>query len=346
MRVLVFTNMYPTTDRPWYGVFVEQQVASLQRIGIEVDVQVHLGYRSRWNYARGLLDLRRRLRRGRYGLIHTHHAYSTILAWAAVRLMDGRPPIVQTLHDSDMFEQAGGYGEDWAGRLKYWRKLTAWALARCDFVIPVYEAQMRAVYGSGARWPRHRVIPMGVDMEKFRNGSKAEARRRLGWAPRGFVVFFPCDPDKRVKRFDLARAGFELFSRWRSDAMLVTAGDVHYESMPDYYRAADVVLMTSDRETGPMTLREALASERPVVTTDVSDVRARYGHLEGVRLCERNAEQIAEQLCGVAEGGAETHAGRQQLIEQEMELGQVARRVVNVYEEVVEASGRRSQRRS
>ena len=38
MRVLVATNMYPTSRNLTSGVFVEQQVRSLRELGVEVQV--------------------------------------------------------------------------------------------------------------------------------------------------------------------------------------------------------------------------------------------------------------------------------------------------------------------
>ena len=37
MRILVVTNMYPTPARPAEGTFVEQQVESLRRSGLQVE---------------------------------------------------------------------------------------------------------------------------------------------------------------------------------------------------------------------------------------------------------------------------------------------------------------------
>ena len=44
MKVLVLTNMYPTPDRPFHGTFVEQQVKSLRREGVEIDLCEFRGF--------------------------------------------------------------------------------------------------------------------------------------------------------------------------------------------------------------------------------------------------------------------------------------------------------------
>ena len=38
LKVLVVTNMYPTTEAPWAGVFVAEQVEDLRALGLDIDV--------------------------------------------------------------------------------------------------------------------------------------------------------------------------------------------------------------------------------------------------------------------------------------------------------------------
>src|SRR5436309_2881638 len=101
MRVLIATNMYPTPDRPYLGIFVQEQERSLRALGVEIEGAAHVAGRTRANYLRGLRDLTARLRASRFDLIHSHHTYSTLLALAARRLA-GRPiPLIETFHESE-----------------------------------------------------------------------------------------------------------------------------------------------------------------------------------------------------------------------------------------------------
>jgi hypothetical protein len=50
MKILVITHMYPSREHPENGIFVQQQVASLRREGVEVDV-LHVDVKkSKWLY--------------------------------------------------------------------------------------------------------------------------------------------------------------------------------------------------------------------------------------------------------------------------------------------------------
>lgn len=340
MRVLIATNMYPTAAAPYLGVFVRQQELSLRRLGVEVEVAAHIGRDSRWNYPRALPELVLRLRAAPFDLIHSHHTYSTVLALAARRLARartpaGRPlPIVETFHESEVFQRGTRFNQDALKRMRHWLGLKAWALRRVDFAIPVQRDMLRVVLGADAGAVRSRVIPAGIALDRFTPEHPAAARQRLGWDPAQTVIFFPCDPGKPEKRHDLAQAAFHVFAHAHPGARLVTGGAVPYDLMPDYLKAADVILHPTDYEASPTVIKEALACERPVVATGAGDVRECYGDLPGVLLCDWDAADIARKL-ETALAIRTPYGGRQRLIELELDLDQVARRVLRVYEDVM-----------
>ena len=73
-RVLVVTNMWPTAEKPTYGIFVKRQVDSLIEAGLRCDVLFIHGYRSRLAYALGALKLLawNWVPGRRYELVHGH----------------------------------------------------------------------------------------------------------------------------------------------------------------------------------------------------------------------------------------------------------------------------------
>ena len=323
--------MYPYPEAPWYGIFVKEQVDALRREGIEVDVSVHLGAQSRWNYLWGVGDLRRHLRSRRYDLIHSHHPYSSFLALAARRLAMRKIPIVQTFHDSEIFRRATDYSQDPLRRLKYSLRLKAWILRRLDFVIPVHCDMLPKVLGDRVGRVRSRIIPAGINTGLFGPEPREEARRRLGWDLAQRYVFFPCDPGKPEKRFDLVEPAMELVRRTHPDARLVVGGRIPYEQMPDTIKASDVVVQPSDYETGPLTVREALSCERPVVATDVGDIKECYQDLPGLFLCDWDVQDVADKLAAALDFGPQPFGGHERILALGLDHRQIAKRVLGVY---------------
>ena len=66
--------------------------------------------------------------------------------------------------------------------------------------------------------------------------------------------------------------------------------------MPIYYNAADVILLTSLWEGSPNVIKEAMACNRPIVATDVGDVRWLLGTLQGCFTTGFNGKEIAKKL--------------------------------------------------
>jgi glycosyltransferase involved in cell wall biosynthesis len=66
--------------------------------------------------------------------------------------------------------------------------------------------------------------------------------------------------------------------------------------MPLYYSAADVMILCSDSEGSPTSVKEALACDLPVVSTDVGDVQSIMAGIDGTEICEQNAVSLADAL--------------------------------------------------
>lgn len=98
------------------------------------------------------------------------------------------------------------------------------------------------------------------------------------------MVFFGGDPLRGEKRFFLAKAAIDELKL--GDAiLLLTARHVPQSEMPYYYRAADVMLLTSSHEGSPNSVKEALACNIPVVSVDVGDVKERIENIPGCFVC-------------------------------------------------------------
>jgi len=271
VRILFVTNMYPTPQRPDYGAFVWQQGEQLRRLGHTVDVVNILGFQSKLNYLKGAVDVLRKTSGTSYDIVHAHYGLTALPAWFRLHA-----PLVMTLHGSDLL---GGRFERLCSRV-------IWRFA--DAVIVVSEEMRQRVPGI--------VIPCGVDLNQFRPYNRDEARARLGWPLDKHLILFPFDPRRRVKRYDLAKAAVERLTQEGTSAELVTVSGVENREMPWYYSAADAMILCSDREGSPTSVKEALACNLPVVATDVGDIREIMRGIVGTRICTHKISEIAHSL--------------------------------------------------
>jgi hypothetical protein len=147
-------------------------------------------------------------------------------------------------------------------------------------------------------------IPMGVNVRLFHPRPAAACRRELGLDPSRKYALFPAEPMRRTKRLDLAREAVALARAACLELELLVMTRAPRAAVPLYFNAADVALITSDLELGPITAKEAVACGKRVVSRRVGDV----GFLDKCPSCYcvgDNAREIADGiLAAVAAGTA------------------------------------------
>jgi teichuronic acid biosynthesis glycosyltransferase TuaC len=111
--------------------------------------------------------------------------------------------------------------------------------------------------------------------------------------------------------------------------------------MPYYFNAADVVVQTSLFEASPMVIKEAMAVNVPLVTTDVGDSALVLGNTPGCFVCSTDPRDIALCIDQALDFGQRT-VGRERIIQLGLSLEQVAKRYVTVYNQIL-SHGKSSQ---
>jgi glycosyltransferase involved in cell wall biosynthesis len=277
--------MYPSGGAPAFGKFVQLQVEALRRLGCEQEVMIIRGRNKFLKYVLGFLEMRKRLRTTMYSHLHAYYGLCGFIASLQTRV-----PVVVTYCGSDL---NSGYAGTRKARL---RSLIIFALSqfaawRASVCIVRSREMLGRILSAGAR-RKARIIVSGLNLDLFRPDQPLEARRRLGWEHDKPIILFVCsDPAlPAVKRPELALAvANEVRRHFPSVELKVVAGQPQ-ESLPDYYNAADVLLLTSANEGSPNVVREALACNLPVVSTRVGDVP---DLLAGLNHCHvRNADPV------------------------------------------------------
>ena len=176
------------------------------------------------------------------------------------------------------------------------------------------------------------VIPHGVDLDRFSPIPTDEARTELGWDPDARHVLFPYSPERGVKNYPRAERVAGLARQQVDEPVeLHTVTGVSHERMPVYMNAADALLITSRREGSPNSVKEAMACNLPVVSTDVGDVRDRLAGVSpsAVRTSD---EGLADALADVLVAG-ERSDGREAA--REISVERTNERLRDVYRSVV-----------
>jgi teichuronic acid biosynthesis glycosyltransferase TuaC len=194
-----------------------------------------------------------------------------------IALTQRRLPVVLTQHGIEA--QTG-----WTAPLSRW---TSRRVAHTIATSPVVSDALQA--------PRTTIIPCGVDTDLFCPGDRGAARLALGLPEATPLVLFVGDP-RPEKRLSLIKDAFEGLQKQIPTAQLLLIHDEPRERMPLYMNASDVLVLASVAEGSPMVVREALACNLPVVSTDVGDVKELISGLAGCHIAQPEAADLADKL--------------------------------------------------
>lgn len=231
------------------------------------------------------------LRRIRPDVVHTHTAKAGAVGRMAALLTRPRPVVVHTFHGHVL---RGYFGT--AGTLVF--RAVETGLARVSDRLIAVSPQVRdeLVGLRVAPAAKFEVVRLGIDLERrvAFDGDPAEVRRRIGIPPGRFVVGWFGRMTAVKRTADLLDMLAALRERG-VDALLLLVGDGtdrddleraahrrglarsvvflgYQEDVAAWYAACDAVALTSANEGTPVTLIEALAAGRPVVSTAVGGV--------------------------------------------------------------------------
>lgn len=234
--------------------------------------------------------------------------YAWPAALAAAALKERRLPVLIGGRGSDILAVAEN------ARL---RPLLARALALADARLAVSVdlcQRMDALAGA----PGTRLVANGVDRSRFFPGDRAQARQRLGLDPRAPLVLVVGhliprkDPLRALAAFARgAPQGSRLAFLGRGELetelrrAIAAAGleqrvqllvEMPPDQLGDWYRAADLLLLTSRREGRPNVVIEALACSTAVLATAVGGTPELLADLPECLVPDGPAEEIAARL--------------------------------------------------
>lgn len=297
MKILALTNMYPSVDSPGRGVYVEQQIQGLRSRGLQVRMLfVDRRREGPLVYYRLGRTLRAAVNEFAPDLLHV--MYGGVMAQQATSI-PGMPPVVVTFHGSDLL------GENLSGWkrkvISHYGVLCSRAAARGAQGVIVVARHLLSALGKRVERKKVRVIPCGIDLERFKPMAQGVCQERLGWQRNHFHVLFATGTGDPVKRPELARAAVAELERERGPVDLHVMSGVPNCEAPVWLNASDVLLLTSKHEGSPTIVKEALSTGLPVVSVNVGDVAEQIDGIDGCHLAEAQAADLACKLALVFE---------------------------------------------
>jgi glycosyltransferase involved in cell wall biosynthesis len=314
--------MYPTPEDPALGSFVRAQVEALQQAGIDIELLLLDGRFRKLNYPMAVFRLRRRLAKGSIDLVHAHYGFVGMVARTQWKV-----PVVVTYHGGDLM----GLIVNDRGKKAVSGPLIAVAgqiLARHVDAAIVQSAEMASLVDSSNVF----IIPHEIDFEVFRLTDREQARAALGLRADKKYLLFAAHPQNGVKRFPLAKAAAEELNRRDPSIELVVVYKEPQDRLALFMNACDALVFTSYMEGSPNIVKQAMACNLPIVSTDVGDVREIIGATKGCYVCKPDVHEFVERLADIL-GRRERTRGREQV--QHLSGPAVSKRIIGVYKQVL-----------
>lgn len=244
-----------------------------------------------------------------YDYIHAHYYYSGLVATSLRQKLMPSVPLVMTFHTLGLLKQltqTADTSEDLTYRIAVEKNL----VASVDRIIATSDNErvyLTSLYNANKT---HIItIPPGVDTTLFRNAPKDNAKDYIG-ADRKNRIILSVGRIDPVKGFDVLLYALKILVQTHPAAakhvcLWIVGGDVEekrrawnseqtkleslrktlgldtavtfipaqpQEKLPNYYNAADVLVMPSHYESFGMVALEALACGTPVIATDVTGI--------------------------------------------------------------------------
>ncbi len=320
MRVLfVVSGNSPFGINP----LIKSQGESLINSGIELGYFLIKG-KGLKGYLKHIGRLRKELKLNDYDIIHAHYGFC---GWVAVLTFKKIPKVVSFM-GSDL---AGGADE--SGRIRLSEHFYVYANRLLQLFIDFFIVKSKNLAVHVLFKSKMRIIPNGVDFEQFRPLSKNDVIEGLSIKlekTKKYILFLGAKglPGKNFSLLEEAMLRLK-------DVRLLAPYPIDHSIVPLYLNIGDVLVLTSFSEGSPNVIKEAMACNCPIVSTDVGDVKEVIGDTGGCYIASFDPEDMADKISKALQFGRRTQ-GREKI--KHLEINEIAKRIIKIYKYVLEKS--------
>lgn len=326
MKVLHVAAGLSTEERPHYQPFIKTQIESLRREGIDCCVYDIKSYISKLEYFKSITMIRNKIKTENYDLVHAHYSYCGISAYFS----SGNKPIILSLMGSDLLGTPDTKGDlTFRGKID---KLISSSIAKKMSHLIVKSEQMKKLLH--VQVPIS-VIPNGIDFNVFKPLERIPCREKLGFEKNDFIVLFLGNQKQPVKNFNLTRKAIEIFKKECDSIKLITPFGISQQQVIEYMNASDVLIMTSFWEGSPNVIKEAMACNLPIISTNVGDVKEVIKDAQNCFVVEFSEDEIIKRLRIIYERKSRSD-GREKISHLSNKV--IAQRIIEIYKSSLSAS--------
>ncbi|MDD7449026.1 MAG: glycosyltransferase family 4 protein [Prevotellaceae bacterium] len=319
MRVLQITSNYPTKTNPIFGIFMKEQIQSLEQYEVENTIFFSNGSETKYGalvHFCSVFKLQWHLLWNKYDLIHCHSNISGLIvmlsgAWLFKKCILSFQNDPEKEHDAKVF-----------------RKL-----------YPLFKKVIVKKPTKYLEWKNVIYLPNGCNTDFFKPMERAKCKKEIGLKEEvDYLLFVDSNTSKRrtQKRKDRFDETLQILrAKYGHNIEELVMVGVKRDLVPIWMNACSLHLMTSDLEGSPNSIKECLMCNVPIVSTDVGNVREMVEDISGAYISDTfSAEELAECAHKVLISKSEFR-GREILMSKGYGINAVGQKLYNIYKEVI-----------
>jgi teichuronic acid biosynthesis glycosyltransferase TuaC len=285
----------------------KKQMISIEKKGIEVSY-FYIKKGGIFGYFSAIFQLRKVLIANSYDIVHAHYSLSGVVS--ALAKAD---KLVVSLMGSDV-------------KKNFLNNLIIRLFLQNKWTKVIVKSENMLEYIPKSNHSKYHILPNGVDFDFFYPIKKNLARKELNWDNDKIYVLFAANPGRKEKHFFLAQ---EAIKSLKIDIELIVLNNIAFEMMPFYYNASDIILLTSEREGSPNVIKEAMACNRPIVTTNVGDVEKVIGDTKNCFIVNKDVSEISKAINEILKSKIEQTNGREKI--EWLNETKIAQTLIDIY---------------
>ncbi len=306
----------PDFDVQLHQAFVYDQVLALQALDSQIEIDLFFikgkGFRG---YLQNFKKLNHTLQEKKYDIIHAHFALSGLLV-----ALQRKVPVVTSFHGSDI-------------NIPILRMFSALAMLMSKKVIYVSHALNQKALLKNSN--KDHVVPCGLDLSIFKQYNQEELQhlpiraapsRDLRLQPSKKHILFSSSFSNPVKNYPLLQSALQLM-----DASNIVVHELKNKSRLEVaamMNTVDLCVMTSFSEGSPQFIKEAMACNCPIVSTNVGDVQEVIGKSPGCYVVDFDSAELASAIQRALTYGKRTEV-RDRVLKFDNQL--IAKQIIEIY---------------
>ena len=291
--------------------FIKSQGDSLIKKGIVVDYYLIKGKGLR-GYITNILPLRKKIKHNKYDIIHAHYSLCILVAV----LCFVNVPIVGSFMGNDIIGEYNSKGKFLIKSLPI-MLLSILAQPFMNYAICKSKDMSKLIF-----FVPYQIIPNGIDLEIFKPlALKLDTNQKR--------ILFLGDKQDINKNFTLLKDAVKYIKHY--NIQIIAPYPLPQSQIIELFSEVDVFVLCSIVEGSPNVIKEAMACNCPIVSTNVGDESWLLGNLEGHYICKNDPIDLASKIEQAIEFGQRTE-GRRRIIELKLDSESIAKRIEKVYE--------------